>query len=128
MGILFLLLGVAVIGGAALLISGRWRDGLPDTAAEEFEAPLAAVPLGDVSAADLEDIRLDQAVRGYRMDEVDALVERLGAEISSRDDEIRRLRGESSADDFGDPTSPDDPTDASVDGAADPVVGTAPEA
>lgn len=94
MGILFLLLGVAVIGGAALLISGRWRDGLADEAAAPLEAPLASVPLGEVGTGDLDTVRLDQAVRGYRMDEVDALVERLGAEISTRDEEIRRLRAE----------------------------------
>lgn len=117
MGILFLILGVAVIGGAALLISGRWRDGLADDASLPAESPLAAVPLGDVSVGDLDAVRLDQAVRGYRMDEVDALVERLGEEIALRDDEIRRLRG-----------GPGESPETAVPPAAVPPAETSPEA
>ena len=100
MGILFLLVGVAVIGGAALLISGRWRDGLPEAPRDAPAAPLAQVPVGQVGSQALDEIMLDQAVRGYRMDEVDGLIDRLGEEIAvrdqeiaARDEELRRLRG-----------------------------------
>jgi hypothetical protein len=95
MGLLFLVVGVAVIGGAALLISGRWRDGLPEVA-PEGTGPVGVapdVPVGALSASDIEDVRLEQALRGYRMEDVDVLVDRLTLEIQARDAEIDRLRG-----------------------------------
>ncbi len=94
MALIFLIVGVAVIGGAALLISGRWRDGLPEVPADG-DRPVAIgvdVPVGDLTVAQIESVRLDQAPRGYRMDEVDQLVDRLTQEIEARDDEIARLR------------------------------------
>lgn len=96
MGLLFLLVGVAVIGGAAMLIAGRWRDGLPEVRPEgEAAAAVGSeVPVGSLTVADIEAVRIEQAPRGYRMDEVDELVGRLAQEIESRDAEIARLRGE----------------------------------
>lgn len=96
MGLLILLVGVAVIGGAAMLISGRWRDGLPEVAPEGAEsAPIGRdVPVGGLTVEDVEAVRLEQAPRGYRMDEVDALVGRLSEEIAVRDEEIARLRAD----------------------------------
>ena len=50
---------------------------------------------------DLEQVRFGMALRGYRMAEVDAVLERLGAELLERDerlarteDEVERLRGQ----------------------------------
>jgi DivIVA domain-containing protein len=96
MGLLFLAVGVAVIAGAALLIAGRWREGLPDVTPEGSPPAIlpSDVPLGSLTAADMEGVRLEQAVRGYRMDDVDALVDRLTQEIEVRDAEIARLRAE----------------------------------
>ena len=51
------------------------------------------VPVGSLSASDIEAVRLEQAPRGYRMEDVDVLVERLTLEIEARDAEIGRLRG-----------------------------------
>lgn len=95
MGLLFLVVGVAVIGGAALLVAGRWRDGLPEIPADASR-PSALdtdVPVGTLTTTDIEAIRLEQAPRGYRMEDVDVLVERLTQEIEARDIEIDRLRG-----------------------------------
>lgn len=94
MGLLFLVVGVAVIGGAALLVSGRWRDGLPEVPADASRPPMLGgdVPVGSLTAADIEAVRLDQAARGYRMEDVDVLVDRLTLEIAARDAEIDRLR------------------------------------
>lgn len=96
MGLLFLLIGVAVIGGAAMLLSGRWRDGLPEVAPDdERPAPIDLdIPVGDLTPADIQSVRIDQAPRGYRMDEVDELVDRLSREIEVRDEEIARLRSD----------------------------------
>jgi len=94
MGLLFLIVGVAVIAGAVLLVSGRWRDGLPEVPPDSaIPGGLPTdVPVGALSAADIEEVRLEQAPRGYRMEDVDVLVDRLSQEIQVRDAEIERLR------------------------------------
>ena len=94
MGLLFLAVGVAVIAGAALLVSGRWRDGLPEVPGDAAAPPMLAadVPVGTLSPADIDQIRFEQAARGYRMQDVDLVVERLSRELEARDAEIDRLR------------------------------------
>ena len=95
MGLLFLVVGVAVIAGAALLVAGRWRDGLPEVPADAA-GPASVdpdVPVGTLTATDIEAVRFEQVPRGYRMEDVDVLVERLTQEIEVRDAEIDRLRG-----------------------------------
>jgi DivIVA domain-containing protein len=47
-----------------------------------------------LTAEDLDSLRLALAFRGYRMDEVDDLLDRLGDEIAARDAYIDRLRGD----------------------------------
>ena len=72
----------------------------------QFDAARDNIPQGDVAFDDDErpglalghlhqgQVRLEQELRGYRMADVDALLDRLGAEIQARDEEIDRLRGE----------------------------------
>ena len=50
------------------------------------------LPADPVAAADVAALRFTMALRGYRMDEVDAVLDRLSTEISVRDAEIGRLR------------------------------------
>jgi len=102
--LLFLVIGVAVIGGVVLLATGRVRASLPEPDETAAMPILTDVPVGDLSAGEIEQVRIDQALRGYRMDEVDELVDRLGAEIAVRDEllaqqqaEIDRLRGPAGA-------------------------------
>jgi DivIVA domain-containing protein len=45
-----------------------------------------------LTAEDLDSLRLALAFRGYRMEEVDDLLDRLGVEIAVRDAYIQRLR------------------------------------
>jgi DivIVA domain-containing protein len=47
-----------------------------------------------LTAEDLDSLRLALAFRGYRMEEVDDLLDRLGVEIATRDAYIQRLRGD----------------------------------
>lgn len=47
-----------------------------------------------LTAEDLDSLRLALAFRGYRMEEVDDLLDRLGVEIAARDAYIQRLRGD----------------------------------
>ena len=69
---------VAVMGAAAVVATGR-GGGM----AEVFDdRPDARVPAdGPLTAADLRQVRFTTALRGYRMAEVDALLDRLAAEL-----------------------------------------------
>jgi DivIVA domain-containing protein len=74
---LFAILIVLALGGVAVVASGR---GAPMSPAYD-DAPDSLVPTdGPVTAEDLRRIRFPLAFRGYRMAEVDALLERLAEE------------------------------------------------
>lgn len=77
---------VAVMGAVAVVASGRGG-----TMAETFDdRPDARVPAdGPLTAADLRQVRFSTAVRGYRMSEVDALLDRLAAEREIADEQER---------------------------------------
>ncbi len=73
---------VLVLGGIALVAAGRggplapvWDD-RPDPDLPET---------GELSAHDLRAVRFPLALRGYRMDEVDALLDRLADERETRE-------------------------------------------
>jgi DivIVA domain-containing protein len=73
----FAILIVLALGAVAVVASGR---GQPMSRAYD-DAPDSLVPSdGPVTADDLRRIRFPLAVRGYRMAEVDALLERLAEE------------------------------------------------
>jgi DivIVA domain-containing protein len=73
---------VAIIGGVAVLAAGRG-----DAMAEVYDdRPDAALPAGrPLTAEDLRTLRINTGVRGYRMDEVDALLARLQGELLDRE-------------------------------------------
>jgi DivIVA domain-containing protein len=78
---LFAVVAVAVMGVTAVVATGRGGS-----MAEVFDdRPDVAVP-GDrpLTADDLRDLRFTTAVRGYRMSEVDALLDRLAEELERR--------------------------------------------
>ncbi len=75
---LALVVAVVLVALTAAGIMGRIDGSLgPPTTTSSY------VPLPDdrLTAADLESLRLDTAFRGYRMDEVDEVISRLGEEI-----------------------------------------------
>jgi DivIVA domain-containing protein len=86
--LLFTLLTLVVLGVTAAVATGKIVGGL-----EEPSTSLAArgLPEGSVMPESLEAVRFSPAVRGYRMEEVDAVLDRLGAELARRDREILRL-------------------------------------
>jgi len=77
----FAILVVAVIGGVAVVAAGRGG-----AMAESFDdRPDARVPADrPLTAEDLRGMRFSTALRGYRMSEVDALLDRLAAEMGPR--------------------------------------------
>ncbi|GLW56197.1 DivIVA domain-containing protein [Kitasatospora phosalacinea] len=77
-----------VVGGAAVVALGGGGT-LP-----EAEHDRLAVRLPQdraLSRTDVDDLRLPMALRGYRMDEVDDVLDRLGAELALRDARIAEL-------------------------------------
>lgn len=82
----FAILVVALIGAVAVVASGRGG-----AMAETFDdRPDSRVPAdGRLTAVDLRRVRFSTAFRGYRMSEVDTLLDRLSAELEARDRESR---------------------------------------
>ncbi|MGA8247111.1 MAG: DivIVA domain-containing protein [Nocardioides sp.] len=84
---LFAILIVLALGGIAVVAAGR---GAPMEPAYD-DAPDSLVPAnGPVTADDLRRIRFPLALRGYRMAEVDALLERLAEELEAEDARLSR--------------------------------------
>jgi DivIVA domain-containing protein len=74
----FAILVVLVMGGVAALASGR---GAPMSKAYD-DRPDALVPShGPLQAEDVRRVRFSLAFRGYRMSEVDALLDRVAREL-----------------------------------------------
>lgn len=73
----------AAIFAVAATVSGRvdlMADMPPDA------VPPALPQDRPVRAADVKAARFDRALRGYRMDQVDAVLDRLAAELAARDE------------------------------------------
>ncbi|GAA1548049.1 DivIVA domain-containing protein [Kribbella lupini] len=84
----FGLVVVVLIGAVAVVASGRWGAMSP----AYDDRPDVSVPARQVlSSDDIATTRFAVALRGYRMDEVDGLLERLGREVAERDRRIADL-------------------------------------
>ena len=78
---LFAVLIVLALGGVALVAAG-YGTPMGEEYGDRTDAPVPADrPLGP---ADLRRVRFNVTLRGYRMSEVDALLERLAAEAEER--------------------------------------------
>jgi DivIVA domain-containing protein len=87
--LLLTLLILAVVGLVAAVAAGRIAGGLDEPSSS---LPGRGLPDGRVGIGDLERVRFSPALRGYRMDEVDDVLDRLTAELELRDEEIAELR------------------------------------
>ncbi|MFX4291313.1 DivIVA domain-containing protein [Streptomyces bohaiensis] len=88
---------VVVIGGVTLAVlgsgdgsGGPTSGGLPEAAPDRPDDPLPQDRA--VAPADLAALRLPVAPRGYRMGDVDEVLDRLAAELADRDERIEELR------------------------------------
>jgi DivIVA domain-containing protein len=79
---LFAVLVVLVMGGVALVASGRGGSMAP---AYDDRPDLALPADRPIRAEDLRTVRFPLAVRGYRMSDVDALLARLATELEDAD-------------------------------------------
>lgn len=86
------ILVVLVAGAVAALAVGRLGADV-SVAMPEPVHPTGhdVLPAGEVTRAALADVRFDRAIRGYRMDQVDAVLDRLAEELASRDARIAEL-------------------------------------
>ena len=76
----FAILIVLALGGIALLAAGK---GTPMSQTYGDRPDLELPATGPLHAADLRRVRFSLAFRGYRMSEVDALLDRLAAQLES---------------------------------------------
>ena len=90
----FAILLVLVLGAVAVVAAGRGQP-----MAEPFDdRPDPLLPVGEIGADDLRRTRFTLAFRGYRMSEVDALLDRLARQLDAPPAETRpevppRVRG-----------------------------------
>ncbi|HSP59889.1 MAG TPA: DivIVA domain-containing protein [Ornithinimicrobium sp.] len=90
--ILLAVVAVLALGaGLAWLVVRTDVPGVPEAVTTESAAPL---PVGPVGPDQVHGLRFDQAVRGYRMAQVDEALRRLADELADRDAEIALLRGD----------------------------------
>jgi DivIVA domain-containing protein len=84
---LLAVVAVALMGVAAVVATGRGGSMV-----EVFDdRPDAEVPAdGPLTATDLRRVRFTTALRGYRMSEVDALLDRLAGELEARSEDHER--------------------------------------
>ena len=88
MSLLWVLVGIAVLGGVAVVAAGRGQGLSP----AEPDRPDVAVPEDrPLDKRDVDQLRFSVGLRGYRMDEVDDVLDRLAADLAERDDRIAEL-------------------------------------
>ncbi|MGW9403095.1 DivIVA domain-containing protein [Arthrobacter sp. NPDC055585] len=103
--ILLAFLGIAAVGAVAVFASGRIgarRRGAEDTGvyravpADVLGEPDARLPPvllpENPGAADIADLKFSVALRGYRMDEVDEVLQKLASALLERDAALAQLR------------------------------------
>lgn len=91
---LFLVVALAVVVAAVTLavVGGGESGPLPEAAPERLHDPLPADR--PIDHADVDEVRFPLAARGYRMADVDDVLNRLGAELAERDARIADLESE----------------------------------
>jgi DivIVA domain-containing protein len=92
-----LLIGVAVLlgTGAASRVFSRGADARRDTFDDGFDEPVASLPPvllpADAGPSDVDRLRFAVGLRGYRMDQVDQVLDELRDQLAARDRKIADL-------------------------------------
>ncbi|MHA7153736.1 DivIVA domain-containing protein [Arthrobacter sp. TMN-50] len=103
MSIFLVLVAIVVLGASAFAVMGRQPAADRTTHHKPASGPLtglveptpslpAVLLPADPEAADVAEIRFALALRGYRMDQVDEVLEALAAALADRDATIAELR------------------------------------
>ena len=88
MTVFWVLLGIAILGGVAAVAAGR-GDGLEPHNPDRPDVSLPADR--PVVREDIDRLRFSVGFRGYRMDEVDDVLDRVAADLAHRDQLIGQL-------------------------------------
>ncbi len=118
-----LLAGVVVVCLTAALVLGLVGAGASGGLGSGARS-LSHEPLPDerVADADFDDLVFDVGLRGYRMSQVDGVIDRLRRELREKDEEIAVLRGDTRH--AAEPARPAaDPSEPVADPAVDPAAG-----
>ncbi|HEY9474033.1 MAG TPA: DivIVA domain-containing protein [Mycobacteriales bacterium] len=114
------LFGLLIVGGLLFLLASfvfgrgeRLAPMPPDL------SPVVLPSVRPVSGRDLRRLRISVVLRGYRMGEVDWILDQVAAQLDERDRELARLRAE-----LGEPDPAPDPN---PDPVSDPVAESSPE-
>jgi DivIVA domain-containing protein len=83
------LLGAVLVLFVAAVVATREDQAMAEAAQDLPDLALPPRPLGP---ADVAAVRFSMAPRGYRMSEVDVVLERLAAELADRDRQLAELR------------------------------------
>lgn len=86
-----LFVGIVVICLVAALVLGLISGGVGGQTSSLRHEALPDTPLTE---ADLEGLQLDVTARGYRMSQVDGVLDRLRRELREKDEQIAVLRGD----------------------------------
>ncbi|MGJ3507475.1 DivIVA domain-containing protein [Enemella sp. A6] len=107
MGWILTVVAVLILGVAAIAATGRLGGMHQHVETDTFRQTLPAVPL---TAEDVAKVRFGVTLRGYAVDQVDDLLDRLAREIHVRDLELATLREKRALAPNGSPvgTGPDD--------------------
>jgi len=131
--LLQILVVLAVVAAVAAVAAGAWRrgpagaPGAPDAAdALGLPEPTTTVPPLELpadrfTADDIDGLHFSLGLRGYRMDEVDQVLDRISGELRSRDAELARLRERAAGRlaGAGEPSAPTDGGHVTGDDVAD---------
>lgn len=80
-------IAVAVVCVVVVLLIGRWegaeapRDESPSALPDRVDELLDSAAGRDINADDLQQVQFDSAIRGYRMEQVDKLIDALTAQL-----------------------------------------------
>ena len=91
MPLIGVLLVLALLAVVAVVAVGR-GDAMPDPVVDR--APLGLPEQGPLDAAAVEQLRFSTGFRGYRMDQVDEVLDRVAGELARRDAQIAELTAE----------------------------------
>ena len=84
-----LLVAVVLVVLTTAAVLGRVDGSLGDATTSLSHEPLPDAPL---TPGDLEQLHFDTSMRGYRMNQVDDVIDRLRREISDLDEALSRVR------------------------------------
>lgn len=88
---LFGVVAIGLVGVVAALVTSRWQyDPMANAVGSAADPGLPDV----VHAGDVDNVRFDTALRGYRVDQVDEVLDRLRDRIREQETMIRALRAE----------------------------------